>query len=197
MSVLIFVDQTENHIKKSSFEVLTYGVKLAAQIGTTAEALVLGTVNDDLAALGKYGVTKVHQVANETLNHVDTQLYAKVIAEAATATAATVIVMSHNQTGKAIAARVSARLKAGLVTAAIALPDTSTSFTVKRAVFSGKAFANVSIATAIKVISLNPNSFHVSIGEGTAAVLALNVAVDTSKIIVKAVHKVSGEVPLT
>ncbi len=197
MSVLIFVDQTEGHIKKSSYEVLTYGVKLAAQIGTTAEALLLGTVNDDLAALGKYGITKVNQVPNETLNHVDAQLYAKVIADAVTATGANVVVLSHNQTGKAIAARVSARLKAGLVAGAIALPDTTNGFTVKRTVFSGKAFANVNIVTPIKVISLNPNSFHVAVGEGSATVESLNVTVDPSKIKVTAVNKVSGEVPLT
>jgi electron transfer flavoprotein alpha subunit len=89
--VLIFIDHTEGHIKKASFEVLTYGAKLAEQMGTTAEALLLGTVNDDLASLGKYGVKKVHQVANETLNHVDAQLYAKVIAEAVTATGANVL----------------------------------------------------------------------------------------------------------
>lgn len=197
MSVLIFVDQAEGHIKKSSFEALTYGAKTAELLGTTAEALVLGTVNDDLASLGKYGVKKVHQVANDSLNHVDAQVFAKVIAEAATATGAKVIIFSHNQTGKAIAARVSARLKAGLVAGAIALPDTSNGFTVKKTVFSGKAFANINITTDVKVISLNPNSFHTTAGEGTAEVAPLNVTVDAPKVKVAAVNKVSGEVPLT
>ncbi len=197
MSVLIFVDQTENHIKKSSYEVLTYGVKLAAQIGTNAEAIVLGTVNDDLSALGKYGVTKVHHVANETLNHVDAHVYTKVIEEAVAATNATVVVISHNTTGKAIAARISAKLKAGLVAGAIALPDTSNGFVVKKSVFSGKAFANVNIATAIKIISLNPNSFHVTSADGTATVETLNATVEAAKIKVTAVNKVSGEVPLS
>ncbi|MFL9484977.1 electron transfer flavoprotein subunit alpha/FixB family protein [Chitinophagaceae bacterium LWZ2-11] len=197
MSVLIFVDQAEGHIKKSSFEALTYGAKTAELLGTTAEALVLGTVNDDLASLGKYGVKKVHQVANDSLNHVDAQVFAKVIAEAATATGAKVIIFSHNQTGKAIAARVSARLKAGLIAGAIALPDTSNGFTVKKTVFSGKAFANINITTDVKVISLNPNSFHTTAGEGTAEVAPLNVTVDAPKVKVAAVNKVSGEVPLT
>jgi electron transfer flavoprotein alpha subunit len=197
MSVLIFVDQTENHIKKSSYEVLTYGVKLAAQLGTSAEALVLGTVSDDLSTLGKYGVTSVHQVANEMLNHVDTQVFAKAIADAVTATHASVLVMSHNQTGKAIAARISARLKAGLAAGAIALPDTSNGFVIKRTVFSGKAFANISITTPIKIISLNPNSFHIASSEGSATVNTLNISVDAPKVKVTAVNKVSGEVPLT
>lgn len=197
MSVLIFADQTEGHIKKASFEALTYGADLAKQMGTAAEALVLGTVSSDLSSLGKYGITKVHQVAAETLNHVDTQLYAKVIAEAVTSSGASVVIFSHNQTGKAVAARVAARLKAGIVTGACALPDTSNGFVVRKTVFSGKAFANMSITSPVKVISLNPNSYHTTAGEGVAEVSPLNIAVDASKIKVTAVNKVSGEVPLT
>ena len=76
MSVLVFIDAADGHVKKSSFEALTYGAQLAKQIGTGAEALLLGTVADDVAALGKYGVTKIHHVANEVLNHVDAQVFA-------------------------------------------------------------------------------------------------------------------------
>jgi electron transfer flavoprotein alpha subunit len=197
MSVLIFVDHTEGHIKKSSFEVLTYGSKLAAQMGTSAEALILGTVNDDLSALGKYGVKKVHQVSAESLNHLDTQLYAKIIAEAVTSIGANVLVFSHIQTGKAVSSRVAARLKAGIVTGACALPDTSNGFVVKKTVFSGKAYANINITSPIKVISLNPNSFQTIAGEGVAEVIPLNNAVDASKVKITAVNKIVGEVPLT
>jgi electron transfer flavoprotein alpha subunit len=197
MSVLIFVDQSENHIKKVSFEALTYGTKLAEQLGTTANALVLGSVTDDLASLGKYGVKKVYHIGNDLLNHLDAQVYAKTIADAVVATGSTVLVFSHNQTGKAIAARTAARLKAGIVTGACALPDTSNGFVVKKTVFSGKAFANISILSPLKVISLNPNSFQTAAGEGSAAVETLNLQVDTPKIKLTAVNKIVGEIPLT
>lgn len=197
MSVLIFVDQADGHIKKASFEALTYGAKLAGQLGTTADAVLLGTVTDDPASLGKYGIKKVHQLANEILNHVDTQLYAKIIAELVGSVGADVVVFSHNQTGKAVSARVAARLKAGIVAGASALPDTSNGFVVRKTVFSGKAFAHVKINTAIKVISLNPNSYQTVATEGTAEVVALDMALDASKIRISAVNKVSGEVPLT
>ncbi|RYY45539.1 MAG: electron transfer flavoprotein subunit alpha/FixB family protein, partial [Chitinophagaceae bacterium] len=62
MSVLVFLDQTDGHIKKSSFEAAGYAAKTAELLGTTAEAILLGTVNDDLAALGNYGIKKVHTV---------------------------------------------------------------------------------------------------------------------------------------
>lgn len=197
MSVLIFIDAADGHVKKSSFEALTYGVQLAKQIGTSAEGILLGTVGDDIAALGKYGVSKIHHVANDSLNHMDAQVYTKAIADVATAAGATVIVLSHNVTGKAVSPRLSAKLKAGLVAGAIGLPDTSSGFVVKKAVFSGKAFANVSINTAVKIISLSPNSFQTVAGEGTAEVVTANVTVEAAKVKVTATNKVSGQVPLS
>jgi electron transfer flavoprotein alpha subunit len=85
----------------------------------------------------------VHQVSGEVLNHLDARIYAKVIAEVAASLKADIIIFSHTQTGRAVAPRVSARLKAGLVSGAVSLPDTSNGFIVKKNVFSGKAFANV------------------------------------------------------
>lgn len=197
MSVLIFIDQSEGHVKKASLEALTYGSKLAAQLSTSAEGVILGKSNDDLAALGKYGVTKIHHANNDLLNHLDAQVYTNVIAQAVSASCATVIVFSNNVDGKSIAPRLSAKLKAGLVSGAIALPDTSNAFTVKKAVFSGKAFATIAINTSVKIIAVAPNSYQTIAGEGTAEVISLNVTVDTPKVKVASVNKVTGEVPLS
>lgn len=195
--ILVFADHSDSEIKKASYEALSYGAAIAAKLGTSAEAIVLGTVKDDLSVLGNYGVTKVHQLANEGLNQLDAQVFAEIIAQAATKLNAEVVVFSHNQTGKAVAPRVAARLKAGLVSGAVALPDTTNGFVVKKAVFSGKAFANVAIKSPVKVISLNPNSFQVAKTSGTAAVEALDIPVSQSKVKVTEVNKVKGEVPLT
>ena len=196
MSVIIFIDQTEGHIKKASYEAMSYGAAIAKQINVPAYGVLLGNVNDDVAALGKYGVSKIYHVTDEVYNHFDAQVYTKAIAEIATEAGATVVVCSHNQSGKAVAPRVSVKLKAGVVTGAISLPDTSNGFVVKKNVFSGKAFAFVSIDTPVKVISLIQNSYGVNTVEASAEVITKSVAA-TAKIKVTAVHKVSGEVPLT
>ncbi len=197
MSVLIFVDTAEGHVKKASYEAMTYGVKIAEQLGTTAEAVVLGSSVEDLATLGKYGVKKVHHVNNELLNHFDAQVYTKAIAQVATQSGAKVIVFSNNVDGKAIAPRLSVNLKAGLVSGAVALPETSNGFVVKKTVFSGKAFANISLNTDIKIIALNPNAYQTIEGEGSAEIVSANVNIDNSKVKVTAVNKLSGEVSLT
>jgi electron transfer flavoprotein alpha subunit len=198
MSVLIFVDHTdEGHIKKASHEAISYGAKIAEQIGDVAEAIVLGKMNEDLAALGKHGAKKVHHVQDDKLNQFDSQVQAKLIAQVVEQTGAKVIVFSNNSSGKALAPRVAVRLKAGLVAGANSLPDTTNGFVVRKNVFSGKAFANVSINTEIKVISLNVNAFTITEGQGTAEVVPFNASVDAPKVKVTESTKTSGKVLLT
>ena len=162
MSVLIFLDQSEGHIKKNSFEAASYGAKVAEILGTDAEGIVLGNVNDNLAELGVYGLKKIHSFKNEELNNFDAQIFTDIIAETSKRTGADVIIFSNNVNGKAIAPRLSAKLKAGLVSGAVALPEVSNGFVVKKNVFSGKASANVQIKTGKKIISLNPNSYKIT-----------------------------------
>jgi electron transfer flavoprotein alpha subunit len=197
MSVLIFLDQSEGHIKKNSFEAASYGAEVARLLNTTAEGIVLGSVKDDLAALGKYGLKKIHSVRNDALNNFDDEVYTHIIEETVKSTGASVIIFSNNFNGKAIAPRLSARMKAGLVSGAIALPEISNGFVVKKNVFSGKAFANVSIKSDIKIISLNANAYKINEGDGTAEVTELNVEIPQPRVKVKEVNKVVGEIPLS
>lgn len=197
MSVLVFLDQADGHIKKSSFEAAGYAAKTAALLGTNAEALVVGTVADDLASLGNYGITKVHTVTDTALDKFDAQVFTKVIEQAVNATGADVIVFSNNSTAKAVAPRLSVRLKAGLVSGAIALPELQNGFVVKKTVFSGKAFANIGVTSDKKIIALNPNSYNVEMGTGTAEVAAFAATLDAPKVEVVSENKITGEVSLS
>jgi electron transfer flavoprotein alpha subunit len=197
MSVLIFLDQSEGHIKKNSLEAACYGAKVAEQLNTTADGIVLGTMKEDLAALGNYGLKRIHHFKNESLNNFDSQVFASIITEAAQRIEANVIIFSNNFNGKAVAPRLSVKLKAGLVSGAIALPVSDNGFVVKKSVFSGKAFANVSIKTDIKIISLNANAYQISKGEGTAEIIEPEISVPQSKVKITSTDKVAGEVPLS
>jgi len=200
MSVLIFADQSQGKIKKAAFEAIYYGAKVAQALGTTATAIVLGEVdNAEVAALGNYGAQKVLHAADAKLNEVDSGVATKVIVAAAAQENAQVIIFSHNFDGRAIAPRVAARLQAGLVSGAISLPDTANGFVVKKTVFSGKAFANVNITSAQKVISVMPNTFAPEKADATATVTPFQAPVTDAdfKVKVTKVETVSGEVPLT
>ena len=195
--VLIYVDQDDQEIKKASFEAISYGAALAKQLGISAEAILLGTVKNNVSELGKYGASKVHQINNTALNNFDASVHANVVAAAAKTLGATVLVFAHNINGRAIAPAVAVKLSAGIVTGACALPNTEAGFVVTKTVFSGKAFASIQIDTPVKVISINQNSFGVVAGDGTATVQNIDIAVPTSKIKITATDKIKGEVPLT
>lgn len=196
MSVLVFLDQGEGHIRKSAYEAAAYGAKIAEQLGIEANGVVLGKVEEDLASLGKYGLKHIYHADDEKLNQLDDEIYTAVIAGVVGKTNGKVIVFSNNFNGKSIAPRLSVRLQAGLVSGAVALPETADGFIVKKSVFSGKAFANVEIKTDVKIISLNANAYKAIEQEGTASVEKITPDVPQRKVTVKSVDVVKGEVPL-
>lgn len=197
MSVLVFIDHNEGTIKKNSLEAASYGVALAAAMGTEANGVILGTVSTDLATLGKYGLKKIYQAGADSLNQLDAQVFSRCLAEAVQKTGSKVLVFSNNITGKSVAPLAAARLQAGLVSGAVALPDLSNGFVVKKNVFSGKAFAHVNIHTDIKVIAINPNSYAVNASEsGAAELVNLELSIPERRIKVTATNKVTGSVPL-
>jgi electron transfer flavoprotein alpha subunit len=200
MSVVVLTEHARGAFKKKSLEAVQYAAHLANAMGTTVTAVALGNVgNGEMESLGAYGAQKVLHVADARLDNLDSKAYTRVMLTAAQNEGAKVIVCLHDTTGKAVAPRLAARLKAGMVAGAVAYPDFSNGFTIKKNVFSGKAFAFVSITSDIKVITLMPNTFPVVKGDGSAAVESLSVAFDSSDFAVtpKQVNKASGSVPLS
>lgn len=199
MSVIVLAEHTQGSFKKKAFEAIQYAAGIAQSLGTTATAVVLGAVQEsEMLQLGAYGAQKVLHVADARLDNLSSRAYTKALVAAAEKEGAKVIVVSHDVTGRSVAPRVAARLKAGLVAGAVSDPDTSNGFVIKKNVFAGKAFAFVNINSDVKVITLMPNTFPVKKGEGTASVEALSVSFDDKDfgVQVKEVNKVTGTVPL-
>ena len=197
MSVLIYTEVSKGKVKKSSLEAVNYGSRIAAQLNTTATAVIVGDV--DLSDLGKAGAKKVLKLKNDKLAGLDGQYLSAAIEQAANAEGATVIIFAHDFTGKEVAPRLAAKLKAGIVAGAVDNPVISgDSFTVKKNVFSGKAVATYSLHSAKKIISLLPNSFPVELKEGSAEIVDFAVNLDgiTSPLKVKEVKKDTSELNL-
>jgi electron transfer flavoprotein alpha subunit len=200
MSVIVLVEHAQGVFKKKSQEAVQYAARIAAATGTTVTAVALGTVsNEEMQTLGAYGANKVLHVADARLDAFSSRAYTRAVVTAAQQDGGKVIVCLHDTTGKAVAPRVAARLGAGMAAGAIANPDMTNGFTVKKNVFSGKAFAHVSINSDVKVITLTPNTFGVTKGEGSATVETLSVPFEDKDFGVKVVEvvKTTGAVPLS
>ncbi len=198
MSVLIFAEVSNGKLAKNAIEALNYGAQTAQKLGTDAVALVLGNAAD-AADAGKYGVAKVLNYTNDAFNSLVPEYAIAAIADALDKTGADTVVFPHDYTGKALAPLLAAKLDAGLIAGAVELPDTTNGFVVKKAVFSGKAFAHTKINADKKIISVLPNSIGKNVGDGTAEVetVAFDVSGISTSYTVKEVKKESGDISLT
>jgi electron transfer flavoprotein alpha subunit len=188
MSVLVYIDITNGKIAKSAFEAVNY----ASKIGETTVVTNGNVADDELSNLGNYGATKV--LINKGLNDDNPNSLSKLVQVAVEKTGADTIVFSNNLISRGVAPMVSAGLKAGLVTGAVALPDSEG--LIKVNVFSGKAFGYVKVNTPKRIIALTPNSVGVEEVGGSATIEEINSDVD-SRIAIKEVIKQEGDVLLT
>jgi len=197
MSVLVYIDQSNGAAKKASLEAAFYGSKVAAQLGGEAVGVFLGEASEsDVAQLGNYGLTKILHANNATLNNFDSKAFTKAVSEAVEATGAKVVVVPFNPNGKALAPRLSVRLKAGYVPGASSLPNENGGLT--KSVFSGKAYATYTVTSDKKVIGLSANSVQVEKTDASAAVEAFAPSVSDADFGTKVlkVETVDGEIPL-
>jgi electron transfer flavoprotein alpha subunit len=200
MSVLVYTENWDGRFKKLSFELVSYAARVAEITGGSVTAISIGEVDDaELQKLGNYGASTVLTVKDARVSGLDNQLYTGIIAAAAEKTGASVLVISHNNTGKALAPRMSVRLKAGLASGVTSLPESGHPLVVSKKVFSGKAFSRVKINTEKAILTLAQNSFEIIETGGSAGIEAFDgglgdVQVKTD---IRDVQKQTGKILLT
>ena len=199
MAILVYTENWDGEFKKLSFELLSYASKLAEMIGDSVTALSIGQVSDtELSRLADYGANKILKLESEGIEVLDNQLYTKVIAEAAAKEGADIVILAHNNVGKAIAPRLAVRMKAGIGSGLSALPTSMNPFTIGKKVFSGKANSDVEIKSQAKVLTVAQNSFEVAENKVEANIETFgpeaSLSGSTSR---KSIEKQTGKVILT
>jgi electron transfer flavoprotein alpha subunit len=200
MSILVYTENWDGKFKKFSFELVSYAAALAKEAGSTVTALSIGKVSDDeLKKLSVYGAQKVLSIVDDRFNALDNKALSKAVVAAAQAEGSKIIVLAHNNLGKALAPRVAVRLNAGLETGVVALPVSFDPFVIKKKVFTGKAVAEVQINGDVKVMTLAQNSFELVEANTAETIEAFDpqVADADFSIKVKETNKVTGKVLLT
>ncbi len=197
MSVLVFTENWDGKFKKMSFELVSYASKIAEMLNTQTVALSIGNVQEDeLKTLGNYAADKIVSVNNDKLNNLDNQAYTSVIAEVAAKEDAKVIIIAQNNMGKALAPRLSVKLKAGLGAGVSKLPASVEPFTIFKKVYSGKAYSNVVIKSDIKILTLAQNSFEFEENVKSPAIENFESTIGDVKTSVSNVQKQTGKILL-
>jgi electron transfer flavoprotein alpha subunit len=200
MAVLVYTENWEGKFKKLAFELVSYACKLAGMLNTSTTAISIGNVdNNELSKLGQYGADKILTIQGDKFNVLDNKLYTAVISQVAEKENTDIIILSNNNTGKAIAPRLSVRLKGGLVTGVINIPVSLEPFTVNKKVYSGKAISKVKIKTKIRILTLAQNSYGLVEAGRKANIESFTpeISADTAITNVIKTEKQAGKVILT
>jgi len=200
MAVLTFVENWDGKFKKLSFELVSYASRIAEMLNTSVVALSIGKVDrNELEKLAGYGAKKIISINKDIYNIFDNQAYTSIIAKVAKKEAASVLVLSNNNTGKALAPRLSVQLKAGIGSGVSKLPISTNPFIVYKKVFSGNAYAHVIIKSDCKILTLAQNSFELIETSPQAIYEDMDIIVPTEiiKTRVKEIQKQTGKILLT
>jgi electron transfer flavoprotein alpha subunit len=185
---LVYINSA-NGLSKAALETVTYAKKLGGDVAVVTNGAADAAT---LATLGNYGASLVLQ--DNSLDGQDHGQLVQLVAAAAHKVGAQTIIFSHDLIGKAVAPRLSVRLKVGLVAGAVALPEANGNIKVN--VFSGKAFGYVQVKSAQRIISLLPNSIQPENNATSCSVEAFSAQAGASAIKVLATKKPEGAIPL-
>ncbi len=198
MSVLVFAELENGQVKKSSIEAIYYGALVAKATQSTAKVLAIGASNSDtLSQLGNWGASEVLWL-QETWDSAQIAAYAHALADAVAQEQSAFVIVAKSVLGDAVAASVAAKHKAALATNVVALPDHAAGVTVKRSIYTGKAFATVKLHTAVKVLSIKKNAVTPEANAGVAEVKHWQPSSNAANTGIKlvATHKASSTVAL-
>lgn len=194
MSVLVFAEVSEGKFKKNALEVVSYGKKLAEQLGTQLTAF---TINAETPSeLASYGADKIVTITNNALSSFDAKAIATVASQIAQKENSKVIIVDSSANGAYLAPIIAGQLAAGFASNVVELPISMEPFVVKRKAFSNKAFQHTEINTDIKIIGLAKNAFGVFETAGKGQEEAFSTELTNTGVTTVSIQQATGKISI-
>jgi electron transfer flavoprotein alpha subunit len=160
--ILVFIEEREGKIKKTSLEALSAARKLAGQLQEQVVALRIGGAAPS-ADLAHYGADKIMSAQHDLLNTYSTEGYCEAVVNAARQLQPRFILGAASAMGRDLLPRVAARLGVGLAQDCIeARIIDGAQLECVRPIYAGKAYARVRLLMTPAIATLRPNVFSLS-----------------------------------
>lgn len=164
--ILVFIEEREGKIKKTSLEALSAARKLADNLQESVTALRVAA-GEPSANLAQFGADKIIQAHHELLSAYSSEGYCAAVTQVARKIQPRFILGSAGSMGRDLLPRVAARLGVGLAQDCIeARVVEGQQLECVRPIYAGKAYARVRLLMFPAMATLRPNVF--SLGEGDA-----------------------------
>jgi electron transfer flavoprotein alpha subunit len=158
--ILVITETADRRFRKSTYEVVSEGRRLADQLNTPLSAVVLGS--DVLAAaaeLKHYGADRVLVCDAPELTDFDPDRFTSLLHDIAITRQPQVVLFGASIRDKQLAPRLAARLDAGLAMECTGLALEGDRLIATRAIYGSKLIAKVALDGTPQIAALRPNVF--------------------------------------
>ena len=194
MGILIYTESENGKFKKSALELASYGRAIADQLGI--ELIAASFNQSDPQTLGIYGVDRVIQISDPTLENFTAQQYVVNLASVAQENGVKLVLLSSSANAKYLAPLLAVSLSAGYASNVVGLPESLQPLTVKRSCFTNKAFNTCVLDSEVNIIGLSNNSFGISENPKEISAEDKSTTLITSNLEVEKIEKASGQVSI-
>ena len=194
MSVIIYAESENGKIKKSAFELASYGYEIASEMNVPLIAVTFN--QDEVESLGTYGIEKVIKFKGPSISNFTALQYAENIASIAKENEAKIIILSSSANAKYLAPKLSITLSAGYASNVIALPEKLKPLTVKRTCFTNKAFNFCSLSNEVNIVGLSNNSYEIKENPKSIEIIEKDSSSTETTLKVEKLEKSSGKVTI-
>ena len=158
--ILVFAESSGTEFRKSAFEAVTEGRRLADLSKTEVHALCIGhRVKDRASSLGKFGADKVSVADDESLNLFQPDFYRQIALDLTKKIHPSVILLPATSTGKDLAPRLAIHLNTVVAADCTELEIRDDEFIATRPAYAGKVLLKVKMKGNPNVATLRPNVF--------------------------------------
>lgn len=191
--ILVFVESSNGKIKRSAQELLT----AAKKSGQTVAALIGGSQASSFAnECAHYGASEVHMFKDASFDQYNPELFTEMMSKAIAEIQPTVILASSSALGRDLFPRVAAHLNTGVLSDCTQLTISGDDVTVKKPVYSGKAFAKMGFENSpVKIVLMRANQLPIDPPQSgaTANVKEHSISKPDLKTMIKEIVKGASE----
>ncbi|MFT5196624.1 MAG: electron transfer flavoprotein alpha subunit [Cellvibrionaceae bacterium] len=195
MSVFVYIENQNGEMASISSEALGAARKVAADLGSSVTAVVIGSGVDAVSAAAfDLGADSVVAIDDASLEHYTADGYGPNVTQMVQDGGASVFVAGASTEGRDITAWLSADTGAGVMADAIALKVDGGRVIATRTVYAGKLLADVSVPEGLQIVSTRNRALPPAESTGGSGSATMAAAVDSAgdSSVIGYSEKVSG-----
>jgi electron transfer flavoprotein alpha subunit len=168
-NIAVFIEQRDGALKKVAWQMISEARRIADASEGEVWGVFLGTDPSAAAAeAGKYGADKVFSASGEEFNQYNSEIYGTALAAFCKSAGPDILLIGSTAMGKDLGPKVAAKLECACISDAVGLKFDG-AWEVRRPIFAGKCFADVTPKSAMAVVGIRPNAFILEEKAGPAA----------------------------